>query len=108
MIPQCWTLDIMLQVHTYRAKPPPATPDILKCVLELLLAMSDSADLRQMHAKVRSYLLSHTMPGCTSCKACLRSIEYWEDAQAAAGHERQRRPAPNARQGAQSCTPHLQ
>lgn len=43
-----------LQVHTYRAKPPPATPDILKCVLELLLSLSDSADLRQMHAKVRS------------------------------------------------------
>lgn len=41
-----------LQVHTYRAKPPPATPDILKCVLELLLALSDSPDLRQMHAKV--------------------------------------------------------
>ena len=39
-------------MHTYRAKPPPATPDILKCVLELLLALSDSPDLRQMHAKV--------------------------------------------------------
>ncbi|CAK0786826.1 hypothetical protein CVIRNUC_010040 [Coccomyxa viridis] len=38
-------------VHTYRAKPPPAMPDILKCVLELMLAMSDSADVRQMHAK---------------------------------------------------------
>ena len=42
----------MLQVHTYRAKPPPATPDILKCILELLLAVGDSPDLRQMHAKV--------------------------------------------------------
>ena len=42
----------LLQVHTYRAKPPPAMPDILKCVLELMLAMSDSADVRQMHAKV--------------------------------------------------------
>jgi hypothetical protein len=70
----------MLQVHTYRAKPPPAMPEILKCVLELLLAMSDSADLRQMHAKVRSYLLSHTMPGRTSCKARLRGICYWENA----------------------------
>ncbi len=45
-------LSAALQVHTYRAKPPPATPDILKCVLELLLALSDSPDLRQMHAKV--------------------------------------------------------
>ena len=71
---------MMLQVHTYRAKPPPATPDILKCVLELLLAMSDSADLRQMHAKVRSYLLSHRMPGLTSRKVCLRGIDYWENA----------------------------
>ena len=47
----------VLQVHTYRAKPPPATPDILKCVLELLLALSDSPDLRQMHAKVPCKLL---------------------------------------------------
>lgn len=41
-----------LQVHTYRAKPPPAAPDVLKCVLELLLSLSDSPDLRQMYAKV--------------------------------------------------------
>ena len=46
-------------MHTYRAKPPPATPDILKCVLELLLALSDSPDLRQMHAKVGNPSAAH-------------------------------------------------
>ena len=65
----------LLQVHTYRAKPPPAMPDILKCVLELMLAMSDSADVRQMHAKVRGRrqhlkLCPLLNPGCCSRDVC--------------------------------------
>ena len=59
----------MLQVHTYRAKPPPATPDILKCILELLLAVGDSPDLRQMHAKVCHVAALPKLPsGCPAPK----------------------------------------